>query len=263
MALISAALPAPAAAREAEVWAAGDLATPGVAADRVAALVRRARPDRFLYLGDVYERGTYADFLRWYHPRLGRLARITEPTIGNHEWENRFVGYYRYWTRRKGHRPPPWSSTRIAGWEILNLNSQAAHHADSRQIRWLERAVADLGDCRIAFWHRPRFTEGRYRGAPDLNPFWSRLAGRARIILNGHDHNLQRHRPRRGLTQYVVGAGGRSRYSFHGGRSTMVWGTDDSDGALRMVLRPGRALVEFRSPSGRLLDRSRATCSPQ
>ena len=32
--------------------------------------------------------------------------------------------------------------------------------------------------------------------------------GHAQIVLSGHDHNLQRHRPQRGLTQYVVGAGG-------------------------------------------------------
>jgi hypothetical protein len=42
----------------------------------------------------------------------------------------------------------------------------------------------------------------------------------------------------------------------------MAWGTDDVDGALRMVLKPGRALLQFRSPSGRLLDRSRRTCTP-
>jgi hypothetical protein len=43
---------------------------------------------------------------------------------------------------------------------------------------------------------------------------------------------------------------------------SLAWGRDDVDGALRMVLRPGRALLEFRAPSGRLLDRSRATCTP-
>ncbi len=43
----------------------------------MAALVRRGRPDRFLYLGDVYETGTAQEFRRWYHPRFGRLARIT------------------------------------------------------------------------------------------------------------------------------------------------------------------------------------------
>jgi acid phosphatase type 7 len=257
---------APAAAQapseRAVVWAAGDAAGPERRSDRVAALVRRGRPDRFLYLGDVYETGTLAEFRRWYHPRFGALARITEPTIGNHEWDNRFRGYYRYWARQKGRRQPPWSKTEVAGWEILNLNSQAPHGTLSPQIRWLEGAVAGPGDCRIAFMHRPRYSAGAYGGAPDMNPIWNRLVGRAQIVLAGHDHNLQRHRPQRGLRQYVVGAGGRGTYGLHRGSTTLAWGRDDVIGALRMVLKPGRALLEFRSTRGRLLDRSRATCSP-
>ena len=245
------------------VWAAGDVATPGPAADAIAALVRRCKPDRFLYLGDVYETGAARDFRLWYHPRLGRLARITEATIGNHEWDNRFEGYYRYWAGRKGHKYPPWSKTSIAGWEIVNLNSQAPHGSTSPQVRWLESALTGPGDCRIAFWHRPRYSEGAYDGAPDLNPFWNRLAGHARIVLSGHDHNLQRHSPQKGLIQYVVGAGGRGRYKLHGGRgTTMVWGRDDINGALRMLLRPGQALLEFRGPHGGLLDRSHVSCTP-
>jgi hypothetical protein len=61
----------------------------------------------------------------------------------------------------------------------------------------------------------------------------------------------------------VVGAGGRARYELHAGNPTLAWGTDDLDGALRIVVRPGRALLEFRSTSRRLLDRSRVTCSPE
>jgi acid phosphatase type 7 len=263
-ALAAGGAPAPSAAQaeRAVVWAVGDAATPGPRADRVAELVRRGRPDRFLYLGDVYETGTAEDFRRWYHPRFGRLARITDPTIGNHEWDSRFQGYYPYWYGRKGRRLPPWFKTRIAGWEIISLNSQARHGSQSPQVRWLHSALQGPGDCRIAFWHRPRYSEGAYGGAPDLNPFWSALSGRARIVLSGHDHNLQRHSPQRGLVQYVVGAGGRARYKLHRGPSTMVWGSDKVDAALRIVLKPDRALLEFRAPSGRLLDRSRATCSP-
>jgi calcineurin-like phosphoesterase family protein len=257
-----AAPPSAAQAERAVVWAAGDVATPGVRAERVASLVRRARPDRFLYLGDVYETGTAEEFRRWYHPRLGLLAHITEPTIGNHEWDNRFEGYYRYWYRRKGTPQPPWSKTEIAGWEILNLNSQAPHQSQSPQVRWLQSALEGPGDCRIAFWHRPRYSEGAYGGAPDLNPLWNALSGRARIVLSGHDHNLQRHARQRGLVQYVVGAGGRARYKLHRGDSTMVWGTDRVDGALRIVLKPGQALLEFRAPSGRVLDRSTESCDP-
>ena len=255
-------VPSQAEPERAVVWAAGDVAGPGVRADRVAALVRRGEPDRFIYLGDVYETGSARDFRRWYQPRFGQLAHITEPTIGNHEWDRRFQGYYPYWFRRKGERLAPWFKTQIAGWEILSLNSQAPHGTDSAQLSWLRAALEGPGDCRIAFWHRPRYSEGAYRRAVDLKPFWKTLAGHARIVLNGHDHNLQRHSPQLGMVEYVVGAGGRDRYKLHRGPSTMAWGTDRSDGALRMVLTPGRALLEFRAPSGHLLDRSRATCTP-
>ena len=229
-------------APRAVVWAVGDAATSGPHPDRIAGLVKRARPDLFLYLGDVYESGTRSEFRHFYHPRFGRLAGITMPTPGNHEWGNRYTGYYPYWRRQKGHRQPPWSKRTIAGWQILDLNSQAPHGDDSPEVRWLEGALAGAqGDCRIAFWHRPRYSEGAYGGAPDLNPMWNRLAGHASIVLSGHDHNLQRHRPQKGLAQYVVGAGGRGRYALHGGPSTMVWGRDDIDAALRIVLKPGSA----------------------
>jgi Calcineurin-like phosphoesterase len=251
-------------APRAVVWAVGDAATPGPAADRIGGLVRRSRPDLFLYLGDVYETGTRSEFRHQYHPRFGSLAGITMPTAGNHEWENRFRGYYPYWFRQKGHRQPPWSKRTIAGWQILDLNSQAPHGTGSPQVRWLERALAGArGDCRIAFWHRPRYSAGVVHGvAPDLNPLWSRLAGHARIVLSGHDHDLQRHRPQRGIAQYVVGAGGRGRYPLNRSNPTMVWGRDDVNGALRIVLKPGHALLEFRGSRGHVLDRSRVSCSP-
>ena len=52
-ALLAGAGPSPAQSERAVVWAVGDAATPGERADRAAALVRRGRPDRFIYLGDV------------------------------------------------------------------------------------------------------------------------------------------------------------------------------------------------------------------
>ena len=262
LALLLALAPAQASER-AVVWAAGDVATQGARADRVAALVRAGRPDRFLYLGDVYETGTLADFRRWYHPRFGALARITDPTIGNHEWANRRSGFYAYWAARTGRRPRLWSRTRIAGWDLLKLTSEAPHRPGSPQVGWLKRAVAGGGDCRIAFWHRPRLSAGTHGNASDLDPLWNRLVGRARAVISGHDHDLQRHRPRRGLVQYVAGAGGRERYALDDAHPSLAWGTDDSDGALRIVLSRGRALLEFRDPSGAVLDRSRLICSPQ
>jgi acid phosphatase type 7 len=258
----AAAAQSPGQPERAVVWAVGDAATPNDGARRLAAHIRADEPDRFLYLGDVYEQGTARDFRRHYHPLYGALAPITDPTMGNHEWANRFSGYYPYWRARKGRRQPPWSSTTIAGWEILALNSLADHTRGSRQLRWLRRALAEPdGDCRIAFWHRPRFTAGLYEDAPDLAPLWSALRGEAKAVLSGHDHNLQRLRPRNGITQYVAGAGGATPYAVDETDPRLLWGEGGRFGALRIVLEPGRAKFEFRDAGGRLLDRSRRACS--
>jgi hypothetical protein len=254
--------PAPASADRAVIWAVGDAASAGRRPNRLAGLIRLAQPDRLVYLGDVYETGTAREFRAYYEPRYGRLAPITLPTPGNHEWPNRNVGYFPYWRAKRGHPLPPWYKRHIAGWDLISLNSQAPHGTHSAQIHWLESTLAGQpGDCRIAFWHRPRYTHGRHDSAPDLNPLWNRLAGHARIVLSGHDHNLQRHRARKGIYQYVAGAGGRPRYQLRPGSPTLVWGRDDVNGALRIVLRPGIALLEFRGERGHVLDRSRVRCS--
>src|SRR4029078_8475185 len=50
-------------------------------------------PALFLYLGDVYEKGSIAEFSTWFGPSgspnvyYGRLKQVTDPTIGNHEYE--------------------------------------------------------------------------------------------------------------------------------------------------------------------------------
>ena len=242
------------------VWAVGDGANGSRSGKRVAALIAADRPTRFLYLGDVYPSGTARDYRRNWSPVFGRLARLTEPTPGNHEWGNRRVGYFPYWRRVKGRPQPQWYRFRLAGWEILSLNSQAPHGPRSPQLRWLRSAVRGGGTCRIAFWHRPRFSAGRVHGdAPDVAPLWNALRGRARLVLTGHEHDMQRFKARDGLTQYVSGAGGHVRYALRRD-SRLAFGRGDVNGALRLVLQPGRATLEFRAVGGRVLDRSSAEC---
>ena len=66
--------------------AAGDGASGEVYAGKVADLVKSVDPNLFLYLGDVYERGSRAEFYNWYGTSstlLGRLRSIHRP----HHWE--------------------------------------------------------------------------------------------------------------------------------------------------------------------------------
>lgn len=54
--------------RPATVWAVGDAANGGDPAMQVGDLIARGRPDRVVYLGDVYDEGTADEFERNYRP---------------------------------------------------------------------------------------------------------------------------------------------------------------------------------------------------
>ncbi len=245
--------------RRAVIWAVGDGADGGPSARRVATLIAGS-PGRLLYLGDVYQSGSASDFARHYVSTYGRLASRTAPTPGNHDWPQHLEGYDPYWRRIVGRPPPAFYAFRMGGWEIISLNSEGPHSRGSAQDRWLRRQVQRSGTCRLAFWHRPRYSAGVEHGdEPDVQPFWDALRGRATLIVNGHEHDMQRFRPVGGLTQLIAGAGGHDRYAIR--RHAGVAFSNASDyGALRLGLSPGSARWSFVAVDGRVLDRGRVSC---
>lgn len=180
----------------ATVWAVGDGADGSAAARAVARRITAGRPDRLLFLGDVYPDGTASDFRDRFATVYGSLARRTAPTPGNHDWPNHDLGYDPYWRSVTGAATPPWYAFRIGGWEVLSLNSEAPHGVASAQLRWLRaRLRSGGGTCRLAFWHRPRRSAGRHGDQRDVAPLEDALVGHAALVLGGHDHDLQRLRP--------------------------------------------------------------------
>ena len=243
------------------VWAVGDAATPAPEPKTVADLIARSRVDRLLYVGDVYETGTLREFRRWYDPLYGRLAAKTSPVVGNHEHANRRRGYARYWRSKLGRAPAPWYVVREAGWELLGLDTELPHDGGSRQVRWLRRQVSRPGTCRIAFFHRPRFSAGEEHGdQPDVAPLWDTLRGHAVAAIGGHDHNLQRLEPVDGIVQFVSGAGGRALYPIRDDDGRVAFGDDTHFGALRLDLRPGTADWSFVAADGSVLDKGTLRC---
>jgi len=254
------------------LWAVGDGADGGADARSVVARMKRKRFDRLLYLGDVYGSGllslvtgdgTAADYRDRYDPLYGAFAAKTAPTPGNHEWRQRGEGYEPYWEKVYGTPPPAYYAFDVAGWQLLSLNTQAPHGAGSAQVRWLREQVRDApGTCRLAFWHVPRYNAGRHEDEPGVAPLWEALRGHATIVVNGHDHNMQRFAPIDALTQYVSGAGGHKRYPLRRDRR-LAFGNDRDFGALRIELSPGRARTAFVSAGGRILDVHTLRCSRQ
>lgn len=246
----------------AEVWAVGDGADGSDESIAVARMIARSQPDRFLYLGDVYPRGTAADFAERYEPSYGRLAAITAPTIGNHEDGNRAVGYDPYWRAAHGRTPPGYYAFRVAGWKIISLNSQIDHDRGSPQIEWLQRRLRGPGNCRIAFWHRPRFNAGTNHTGGDagIADLWDALQGEARLVINGHEHNMQRQAPTQGIVQLISGAGGDRQYGLDRGYPGLRFADNSTPGALRLRLAPRRARFAFVAVDGRVLDSGTRHC---
>jgi hypothetical protein len=245
------------------VWAVGDGADGGDDAKALATRIAAGQIDRLLYLGDVYERGTAQEFEENYATVYGRFDSKTAPTPGNHDWPRHEQGYDPYWKRVYGKQPPAFYTFRTAGWQVISLNSEIDHDPDSKQVRWLEKTVRGPGTCRIAFWHQPRYSAGtRHGDETSVEPFWRALRGHARIIVNGHEHNMQRLSARRGMIQFVSGAGGKSHYGLDGDYPGVAFGNDDDDGALRLVLEPGRASFAFVATDGRTLDSGTIRCNP-
>jgi hypothetical protein len=244
----------------AEVWAVGDGASATSASRAVAARIAKARPDRVLYLGDVYEHGTASEFRTNLGGVYKGLVRRMAPTPGNHEWPRHRDGYDPYWRSVTGASTPPWYAFDIGGWTLLSLNSETP--ANAAQLRWLRgRLGSARGACTLAFWHRPRFSAGRHGDQADVEPLWDAVRGRVPLVLSGHDHDLQRLRPVDGTTQMVSGAGGRSRYGVDERDPRLAFADDRHQGALRLRLRPGRARLAFMAVDGTVLDRSSVRCS--
>ena len=231
----------PAAATAATVWAVGDGATAtSTEDDDLGDFIAAKRPlnqlDRFLYLGDVYETGTIDEFNGNYGGAFGAFKDISRPTPGDNEWANVASGYDPYWGTLAPRQPGGgrYYSFEVGGWHVVSLNS---NQSTSAQLTWLRgdlAKAANNGTCTIAMIHEPPNETGAV---------WDALEGHAVAVLSGHVHNYQRHVAQRGITQFIVGTGGRTKVAVAtGGR---VLSSTTATGALKLTLQPGSGRFDF------------------
>ena len=240
------------------VWAVGDGGADDGDDRQVARLIARDDPTHVIYLGDVYDTGTPEEF-RTFADVYGPLVERMWPTPGNHEWADHATGYDPFWRATIGRPLPHRYERRAGGWTLLSVNSETAD--DPRQLRWLADRASGGGTCRIAFWHSPRFNAGKHRNEEiEVDALWDAVAGRAAIVLSGHDHNLQRFHPVDGTAQYVAGAGGRGHHDVREEDPRLAFSDDATDGALHITLGSRSADLQFVAADGTVLDRSTVRC---
>jgi acid phosphatase type 7 len=258
------------------VLAAGDIASCDSSGDEQTAALLDGHAGTVLTLGDnAYERGTLGEFQTCYHPTWGRHKSRTRPAPGNHEYLTAgAAGYFRYFGRAAGASRRGYYSFNLGSWHIVSLNSERDTGADGAQVRWLRSDLAKTeASCVLAFWHRPRWSRGRYGDDPRTAALWNVLykAG-ADVVLTAHDHNYQRYAPldargkvnrARGIRSFVVGTGGRSHYALRSDRrrrsaNASVWGV------LELSLRPTEYAWRFHPVGpGQFRDAGTGSCSPR
>ncbi len=266
---------APAAGQPFILAAAGDGASGET--PEVTDLIASWSPNLFLYLGDVYEKGTYTEFYNWYGitQYFGQFRDITDPVIGNHEYvKGAAFGYQDYWNTR--HDDPIYYSFNANGWHFiaLNANSQVRQQPGSKQYQWLVNDLAnDTAECTLAYWHQPVYSIGPEPKTHRMDPVWALLAQHhVDIVLNGHDHGYQRWKPldrtgnvdlQNGITEFVAGGGGHGIQPFIASDDRVVVGYDSSPsafGALYFVLNSNGTTYEYINIDGNILDSGTITC---
>jgi hypothetical protein len=255
----------------------GDGASGLSAEGKVVDLIGTWHPSLFLYLGDVYDRGAPEEYLNWYGEAgslYDRFRSITDPTLGNHEFESDKAGspWSEYW----GH-PPPYYSVDTHGWHLIvldNVGPSALPDTDSAQYRWLASDLAaHPNPCTLVTYHRPRFSEGAGESAADFDAYWRLLAAHhVPLVLNGHSHNYQRWYPLDangapvaigGTTEIVVGTGGQwtSSLDLSDPRVAQGVGSGAAWGALRLQLTATGADFTYLTVARGTLDAGTVPCA--
>ena len=135
---------------------------------------------------------------------------------------------------------------------VLNSNCAAVGGcgAGSAQEQWLKDDLVAHSNqaCTLAYFHHPRFSSSTRGNNSAMVPFWDALyeAG-AEVVLNGHAHHYERFAPQTpggqadpegGISQFVVGTGGKSLNSFGTVQANSEVRLADADGVIKLTLHP-------------------------
>jgi predicted phosphodiesterase len=197
------------------VW--GDSRTHADRVAKIAALAAAERADFSVHSGDLVDDGDLEQdwdlFFTAARPLLASGAFW--PCMGNHEPLSKiYLGLFQL------PEPERWYTFTWGPAQFFVLDSNYGSRDDAAQNAWLERELAaSKARFRFAVLHYP-VVSGSYagfgfgEGDRDLDA-WGRLFERHRVtaVLQGHNHNYQRHE-RNGIVYLTSGGAGAPLYSL-------------------------------------------------
>lgn len=220
----------------------------------VADLVHASGAAAVVTTGDnVYDGNDYARLVGDYYSRWVTGEDLL-PATGNHDHEEgigSFDAYFGYLDGRHVY------SAGRGGMRFFVLDSTVALESSdalARQRTWLKRSLASSkARWKIVVLHHPPFSSSNGHGStPEFQ--WPFGAWGADLVLSGHDHDYERI-VRQGTTYVVNGAGGKDLYPMGDPVAGSVTRFDAEHGALLLTASSTALTGEFRSVSGRVVDR--------
>jgi acid phosphatase type 7 len=223
-------------------------------------LVAQIQPDAIVGLGDYqYENGTLDKYHRAFDLSWGYFRSLLHPAPANEHDQYGGGDWYSYWKPNlpAGTAPYAGYSWDLGAWHLIALpagcdNASSGGCAAGTPLeKWLKADLAAHANaCTLAYWHTPRWTSGpRHASDASYDAFLRDLynAG-ADLVLSSGNHNYERFAPQRpdgtpdaarGVTEFVVGTGGKSLDAFSGTpERNSVARNGDTYGVLALTLHP-------------------------
>jgi hypothetical protein len=266
-----------------KILAVGDGPSNEVTSNGVAARIASINPPLFLFLGDVYETGTFTEFRNHYGvsaldaPGAGTLwgatANVTQPTVGNHENAST-PAFIDYW-----HQRPLYTKFTFGGVLFLDMDTNISLKPTSKQYKFVQSALITAPPCVVTFWHKPA-VKNNTQTIASLQQAWALLANNGvDLLLNGNQHHMVEFKPldadynagtqQAHLVQLVAGTGG---HQLAGVANTppgarIAWSKGKTAGFLSLTLvdaggggQATRLRWDFQDVSGNSLRSGSVTC---
>ncbi len=271
--------------RDPVVAAVGDGASGEPAGDELAQKIAAAGPDLLLYLGDIYNSGTFTEDLNHYGQNAmdggagtqwGAMAKITQPTMGDHEAPNS-AAWQDYF-----HGRPLYMSFRFGNVLFLDLaSSGVSMAAGSAQYNWVKSILTSTTNppppCIVTYFQNPVLVKDAIKTS--RLAMWTLLADNGGdLVLNGDVHTMIQYLPlndqlqlpspgQNTMVQMIAGSGGRGIGGAFTSDPRVEWSQGTTPGAVWLSLNgataggtPARLSWAYQDKNGSVLHTGSRDC---
>jgi len=247
----------------------GDYGYEGRNANRVSELVRGWIPDFIITAGDnnypFGEASTidanigqyYHEFISPYTGEYGDGADINRffPSVGNHDWYlgnlDPYLDYFELPGNERYYQMD-WGPASFFAVDSDRREPDGAS-ADSIQAQWLRDALQNSDSpFNIVYFHHSPFSSGQHGDRESMQ--WPFAEWGADLVMTGHDHNYER-MVVDGFPYLVNGTAGANLRDFRSETVGSQIGSHSNYGALLVRMTSEKAIFEFYTVDGELIDR--------